>query len=80
VARSSARRRQGWEFAGELLDPAPGFDAGQVAAGMYPWIMVGDGSGTYAEIYRPQSAGRRVGGNHSPATMPQIFLQRIGGP
>jgi NADPH:quinone reductase len=40
----------GWEFAGELLDPAPGFEIGQSVVGMYPWFALGDGTGTYAEI------------------------------
>jgi NADPH:quinone reductase len=40
----------GWDFAGELLDSAPGFEVGQQVAGLYPWFNVGDGTGTYAEI------------------------------
>jgi NADPH2:quinone reductase len=38
----------GWDFAGELLDPAPGFEVGDRVAGLYPWFSLGDGSGTYA--------------------------------
>jgi NADPH:quinone reductase len=40
----------GWEFAGELLDAAPGFEVGARVVGMFPWFAVGDGTGTYAEI------------------------------
>ncbi|HEY1488329.1 MAG TPA: alcohol dehydrogenase catalytic domain-containing protein, partial [Micromonosporaceae bacterium] len=40
----------GWDFAGELLDPADGFEVGQNVAGLYPWISQGDGTGTYAEL------------------------------
>ena len=40
----------GWDFAGELLDPAPGFEVGQKVAGLYPWFTLGNGTGTYAEI------------------------------
>ena len=40
----------GWDFAGELLDPADGFEVGQNVAGLYPWFSQGDGTGTYAEI------------------------------
>ncbi len=40
----------GWEFAGELLDPAPGFEVGQRVIGLYPWFTPGDGTGTNTEI------------------------------
>ncbi|HEY2793983.1 MAG TPA: NADP-dependent oxidoreductase, partial [Micromonosporaceae bacterium] len=40
----------GWDFAGELIDPADGFVVGQQVAGLYPWFAEGDGTGTYAEI------------------------------
>jgi NADPH:quinone reductase len=40
----------GWDFAGDLLDPAPGFEVGDRVAGLYPWFALGDGTGTYAEI------------------------------
>jgi NADPH:quinone reductase-like Zn-dependent oxidoreductase len=40
----------GWDFAGELLDPAPGFEVGQRVAGTYPWVTLGGETGTYAEM------------------------------
>jgi NADPH:quinone reductase-like Zn-dependent oxidoreductase len=40
----------GWDFAGELLDPAPGFEVGQRVAGPYPWVTLGGETGTYAEM------------------------------
>ncbi len=40
----------GWDFVGELLDPAPGFEVGDRVAGLYPWFALGDGTGTYAEM------------------------------
>ncbi len=40
----------GWDFAGVVLDPAPGFEAGQRVLGLYPWFSVGDGTGTYTEV------------------------------
>jgi NADPH:quinone reductase len=40
----------GWDFAGEIIDPAPGFGVGDRVAGVYPWVELGDGTGTYAEM------------------------------
>jgi NADPH:quinone reductase-like Zn-dependent oxidoreductase len=40
----------GWDYVGELLDPAPGMRVGQRVAGMYPWAGLADGTGTYAEM------------------------------
>jgi len=40
----------GWDFAGVLLDPAPGLAAGQAVAGLYPWFANATGTGTYTEV------------------------------
>ncbi|MFB7940308.1 NADP-dependent oxidoreductase [Streptomyces sp. NPDC056049] len=39
----------GYDFAGTLVDPAPGLDAGSRVAGFVPWVAEGSGVGTYAE-------------------------------
>src|SRR5690242_14236251 len=39
----------GWEFAGTLLDPAPGLEVGRAVAGLYPWFA-GGGTGTYQTV------------------------------
>ncbi|MER5201788.1 NADP-dependent oxidoreductase [Streptomyces sp. NPDC002825] len=40
----------GTDFAGKLLDPAPGMPAGTRVAGFVPWFEMLTGDGTYAEI------------------------------
>ncbi|MGW3393533.1 NADP-dependent oxidoreductase [Streptomyces hydrogenans] len=39
----------GYDFAGTLVDPAPGLPAGTRVAGFVPWVAEGAGAGTYAE-------------------------------
>ncbi|MFG3194112.1 NADP-dependent oxidoreductase [Streptomyces omiyaensis] len=39
----------GYDFAGTLVDPAPGLPAGTRVAGFVPWVAEGTGTGTYAE-------------------------------
>jgi NADPH2:quinone reductase len=40
----------GWDFVGELMDPVPGFEVGQRVVGLYPWLAMADGTGTYADM------------------------------
>ncbi|SED06747.1 NADP-dependent oxidoreductase [Streptomyces sp. TLI_105] len=40
----------GTDFAGKLLDPAPGMEPGTRVAGFVPWFEMLTGDGTYAEI------------------------------
>lgn len=40
----------GYDFAGTLLDPAPGLPVGTRVAGFIPWVREGTGQGTYAEL------------------------------
>ncbi|WP_329280321.1 NADP-dependent oxidoreductase [Streptomyces sp. NBC_00691] len=40
----------GTDFAGKLLDPAPGMDPGTRVAGHIPWYELLTGEGTYAEV------------------------------
>lgn len=40
----------GYDFAGKLLDPAPGLPVGTRVAGFVPWVEEGTGEGTYAEV------------------------------
>ncbi|WP_405854992.1 NADP-dependent oxidoreductase [Streptomyces sp. NBC_00090] len=42
----------GYDFAGRLLDPAPGLPEGTRVAGFVPWVAEGTGEGTYAEVIR----------------------------
>ncbi|NML52234.1 NADP-dependent oxidoreductase [Streptomyces sp. R302] len=39
----------GYDFAGTLVDPAPGLPEGTRVAGFVPWVEEGTGAGTYAE-------------------------------
>ncbi|MFI8368628.1 NADP-dependent oxidoreductase [Streptomyces sp. NPDC085466] len=40
----------GYDFAGTLVDPAPGLSEGTRVAGFVPWVAEGVGAGTYAEM------------------------------
>ncbi|WP_282697044.1 NADP-dependent oxidoreductase [Streptomyces sp. CC208A] len=40
----------GYDFAGTLLDPAPGLPVGTRVAGFVPWVAERTGQGTYAEM------------------------------
>ncbi|MFD4376056.1 NADP-dependent oxidoreductase [Streptomyces sp. NPDC058486] len=40
----------GYDFAGTLVDPAPGLPAGTRVAGFVPWVAEETGAGTYAEM------------------------------
>ncbi|MFF4170254.1 NADP-dependent oxidoreductase [Streptomyces sp. NPDC001744] len=42
----------GFDFAGVLLDDAPGLPEGTRVAGFVPWVTEGTGEGTYAEVIR----------------------------
>ncbi|WP_327375476.1 NADP-dependent oxidoreductase [Streptomyces sp. NBC_01216] len=46
----------GSDFAGRLLDPAPGLEAGTRVAGFVPWFEEGTGQGTYAEVVQVDPA------------------------
>lgn len=39
----------GWDFAGTLLDATDEYPADTRVAGLYPWFVLGDGTGTYGE-------------------------------
>jgi NADPH2:quinone reductase len=40
----------GWEIAGTVLEDSEGFTAGQRVIGLLPWLQLGNGEGTTAEI------------------------------
>jgi NADPH:quinone reductase-like Zn-dependent oxidoreductase len=40
----------GWEIAGTVIDDSAGFTAGQRVIGQLPWLALGNGEGTNAEI------------------------------
>ncbi|MEV7670941.1 NADP-dependent oxidoreductase [Streptomyces sp. NPDC000963] len=42
----------GFDFAGVLLDAAPGLPEGTRVAGFIPWVTEGTGEGSYAEVIR----------------------------
>ncbi|MFF9147803.1 NADP-dependent oxidoreductase [Streptomyces sp. NPDC014861] len=46
----------GYDFAGTLVDPAPGLAAGTRVAGFVPWVADGSGVGTYAETILAEPA------------------------
>ncbi|MGW0118985.1 NADP-dependent oxidoreductase [Streptomyces sp. NPDC003327] len=46
----------GYDFAGRLVDPAPGLPEGTRVAGFIPWMEEATGEGSYAEVIRADPA------------------------